>query len=140
MVRRLVPLLLGLAAIVVATLAAQTGLGGGIEGWSPAVRAILVGLSVAIGLALLGRAVTMLADSQPEGMPATAATRDVPTMIRAVRLAFLAVAAFAAAGAWLVGHPLLLVVALIIAGVDVLETSFLLLVARTRDRDDRSRS
>ena len=56
----------------------------------------------------------------------------MPTMIRAVRLAFLAVAAFAAAGAWLVGSPLLLIVALVIAGVDVLETSFLLLVARTR--------
>ena len=45
---------------------------------------------------------------------------------------FLAVAAFAAAGGWLVGHPLPFIVALVIAGVDVLETSFLLLVVAVR--------
>jgi hypothetical protein len=53
-------------------------------------------------------------------------------MIRAVRLVFLAVAAFAAAAGWLIGHPLPLVVALVIAGVDVLETSFLLVVVALR--------
>ena len=103
------------------------------------MRAILVGLSVAIGLLLLGRAVTMLAAAAPEGA-ATPDGRDVRTMIRAVRLAFLALAAFAAAGAFLVGHPLLLVVAVVIAGVDVIETSFLLLVARTHHGDDASGS
>jgi hypothetical protein len=55
-------------------------------------------------------------------------------MIRGVRLVFLAVAAFAAASAWLLGHPLPLVIALVIAGVDVLETSFLLLVVSLRTR------
>lgn len=59
---------------------------------------------------------------------------DLPTMIRGVRLDFLAVAAFAAAVGWLVGHPLPIVVALIIAGVDVVETSFLLLVVSVRRR------
>jgi len=38
------------------------------------------------------------------------------------------VAAFAAASGWLIGHPLPLIVALVIAGVDVLETTFLLIV------------
>jgi hypothetical protein len=56
-------------------------------------------------------------------------------MIRGVRLVFLAVAAFAAGASWLVGHPLRIVVALVIAGVDVLETSFLLLVVTIRSRD-----
>jgi hypothetical protein len=55
-------------------------------------------------------------------------------MIRGVRLVFLAVAAFAAASGWLIGHPLPLIVALIIAGVDVLETSFLLIVVGLRPR------
>lgn len=49
-------------------------------------------------------------------------------LIRAVRLAFLAVAAFAAAAGWALAHPLPLVVAAIIAGIDVIETSLLLLV------------
>jgi hypothetical protein len=45
-----------------------------------------------------------------------------------VRLAFLGVAAFAAAAGWLVANPLPLVLAAVIAGIDVIETSFLLLV------------
>ena len=49
-----------------------------------------------------------------------------------MRLVFLAVAAFAAAIGWLVGHPLPFIVALVIAGVDILETSFLLLVVALR--------
>ena len=48
--------------------------------------------------------------------------------IRGVRLAFLAVAAFAAAAGWALGSPLPLIVALVIAGIDVVETSFMLLV------------
>jgi hypothetical protein len=59
---------------------------------------------------------------------AVAGTSDVRGLIRAVRLAFLGVAAFAAAAGWLVANPLPLVVATVIAGIDVIETSFLLLV------------
>ena len=58
--------------------------------------------------------------------------RDLAGLVRGVRLVFLAVAAFAAAGGWLVGHPLPFIVAMVIAGVDVLETSFLLLVVAVR--------
>ena len=47
---------------------------------------------------------------------------------------FLAAASFTAAAGWLLGEPLPLVIALVIAGVDVVETSFLLLVATRRQR------
>jgi hypothetical protein len=138
--RLLVPLVVGVAAIVAGTLLGVAGAGQGIDSWPPVVRAALVGACVAIGLALLGRAVSMMAESRPEGLPVSAATRDVGSMIRGVRLAFLAVSAFAAGGAFLVGHPLLLAVALVIAGVDVVETSFLLVVARTHRGDGRGGS
>ncbi|HJP89943.1 MAG TPA: hypothetical protein VJ850_12980, partial [Candidatus Limnocylindrales bacterium] len=57
---------------------------------------------------------------------------DLGVMVRGVRLVFLAAAAFAAASGWILGQPLPLVIALVIAGVDVVETSFLLLVATRR--------
>jgi hypothetical protein len=85
----------------------------------PIVRAALVGGAVALGALLLARSV---------GRMAEAGTQDVPGLIRAVRLAFLAVAAFTAAAGWALGHPLPLIVAAVIAGIDVIETSFLLLV------------
>ena len=89
----------------------------------PLVRAALVGGSVALGVILLGRFI---------GRMAEAGEHDVPALIRAVRLAFLAVAAFAASGGWALGHPLPLVVAAVIAGIDVIETSFLLLIVGRR--------
>jgi hypothetical protein len=57
---------------------------------------------------------------------------DLGTMVRGVRLVFLAAASFTAAAGWLIADPLPIVVALVIAGVDVVETSFLLLVASSR--------
>ena len=60
--------------------------------------------------------------------------RGITEMIRGVRQVFLAVAAFAAASGWLIGHPLPLIVALVIAGVDVLETTFLLIVVSLHRR------
>jgi hypothetical protein len=77
---------------------------------------------------MLNRALARLADADPVG----ARERDLVSLTRGVRLAFLAVAAFSAAGGWALGHPLPIVIALVIAGVDVLETSFLLLVIATR--------
>ena len=111
---------LGILAVVAAT----------VVGWNvawldalvappPIVRAALVGGAVVLGALLMARSV---------GRMAEAGTQDVPGLIRAVRLAFLAVAAFAAAAGWAVGHPLPLIVAAVIAGIDVIETSFLLLV------------
>jgi hypothetical protein len=114
-------------AIVVGTLAvAAATVVGWNEGWldalvapPPILRAALVGGSVALGAWLLVQSATRMA---------TAGTVDVRGLIRAVRLAFLAVAAWAAAAGWLLAHPLPLVVAAVIAGIDVIETSFLLLV------------
>jgi hypothetical protein len=105
------------------------------------LRAALVGGSVAIGIWLLTGALGLLAADRvdPDRSDETGATdgsrRDIGSMIRGVRLVFLAVAAFAAGAGWLLGHPLPLVVALVIAGVDVLETSFLLLVVNLRSRN-----
>jgi hypothetical protein len=63
---------------------------------------------------------------------AASGTDDVPGLIRGVRLSFLGVAAVAAAAGWMLGHPLPLIVAAVIAGIDVIETSFLLLVVGRR--------
>jgi hypothetical protein len=112
----------------------------------PLIRAALAGLAVAIGVVLLMGALERLSAAPTGGRadrdrdtglvlrPRLGTARDVATMIRGVRLVFLAVAAFAAASGWLLGHPLPLVIAFVIAGVDVLETSFLLLVVSLRSR------
>jgi hypothetical protein len=102
----------------------------------PYLRAALVGLAVAIGLVLLLGALNRLA-GDPDDVGRVRAgepPRDIAAMIRGVRFVFLAVASFAAASGWLLGHPLPLVVALVIAGVDILETSFLLIVVGLRTR------
>ena len=80
-----------------------------------------------VAVALFGAALRRLAGE--DGL-----RPDWPAMVRGIRLAFLGVAAFAAGAGWVLGHPLPIVVALVIAGVDVIETSFLLLVARVRVR------
>jgi hypothetical protein len=121
----LVALTLGVAAVVAATMfgGAEPFLRGIV---SPPilVRAGLVGVSAVVAVVLLGRAVAAMSGGD-------APDRDMATMIRGVRLAFLVVAALAAAAGWFLGQPLLLIVALVIAGVDVVETTLLLIVART---------
>ena len=116
--------------------------GGTVLGWNgdllaaiatppPIVRAALVGASIVVALALLARAIRRLDEGR--NAPAGELTgRDLAGLIRGVRYVFLSVAAFAAAAGWLLGDPLPFVVALIIAGVDVIETSFLLLVVALR--------
>lgn len=123
-----------LGAVVALGLGALAVVGATVVGWNqglldvlvtppPLIRAGLVGGGVALGLVLLTRSVGRLGE---------AGEHDIPGLIRAVRLAFLAVAAFAAAAGWAVGHPLPLVVAAVIAGIDVIETSFLLLIVGRR--------
>ncbi len=93
------------------------------------VRAALVGLTVVAGLSLVGRAMSLIETSRrPDAAP------DLPVMVRGIRLVFLAVALFAAGAGWGLAHPLPIVIALIIAGIDVIETSFLLLVVRLGGR------
>ena len=115
-----VAICLGIVAVIGATVVGSNG------GWLDAVvapptvvRAALVGLTIALGVMLLARSV---------GRMSASGVDDVPGLIRGVRLAFLAVAAFAAAAGWALAHPLPLIVAAVIAGIDVIETSFLLLV------------
>jgi hypothetical protein len=89
------------------------------------VRALLVATAVVVGLWLLRGALLRL-----QGV--ASGERDLPAAVRGIRLVFLSVAAFAAAAGWLLAHPLPFIVALVIAGVDILETSFLLLVVSLR--------
>jgi hypothetical protein len=121
--------IVGIAALVIAVLA----------GWNedvltavvtppPIVRAALIAVCAVGGVALLAAAATRIGTAGESAAP----ERDLPGMIRGVRLVFLAVAAFAAAAGWLLGHPLPLIVAVIIAAIDVIETSFLLLVVTVR--------
>lgn len=118
----LVAIGVGGLAVVAATLAGTDGTTLQAIVHPPAlVRAALVGGSAALAVVLLSRGLARLA----------AGTTDVPGLIRGVRLVFLAVAALAAGAGWAFGDALPLIVALVIAGVDVLETSFLLLVVST---------
>jgi hypothetical protein len=129
----LVAVLLGLAAVLVGTVLGGAGpLLDAIVAPPALVRAALVGASAVVALWLIGRSVAALAGG------GNALDRDMTTMIRGIRLAFLAVAALAAGAGWFVGHPLLLVVALVIAGVDIVETTFLLIVAERNRTDDPS--
>ncbi len=97
------------------------------------VRAALVAGAVLAGGRLLVAALVRVDRARPRE-DREPSSSDVAGLVRGVRLVFLAVAAFAAAAGWLLGSPLPFVVALVIAGVDVLETSFLLVVmARRRD-------
>ena len=92
------------------------------------VRAALVGISVVLCIAFLSRGLARLA----------AGADDVPGMVRGVRFVFLALASAAAAAGWALGDALPLVAALVIAGIDVIETSSLLLVVGRGQVDGRS--
>jgi uncharacterized membrane protein YfcA len=91
--------------------------------WAAVPLAIATGL---IGSVMGSRAVGML----------RSATGDPRALIRGVRLLFLAVAAFAAAAGWLLGSAMPVVVGLVIAAVDVIETTALLLITRPKDGAD----
>ena len=104
----------------------------------PIVRAVLAGGAIVVGGRLLLSAVRRINESmQREAGPASRISdADVGSMVRGVRLVFLAAAALTAAAGWILGEALPLVIALVIAGVDVVETSFLLLVATARRPSD----
>ncbi len=85
-------------------------------------------LPLAIAAALVG---FVLAARAAERLGSSAG--DPRALIRGVRLVFLAVAALAAAAGWLLGSAMPVVVGLVIAAVDVIETTALLLVTRARD-------
>jgi hypothetical protein len=95
----------------------------------PLVRAVLVGGSAVAAVVLFVAASRRLG---ADGSDTGSGGPDLPRMVRGIRLVFLALAAGAAGAGWAMGHPLPIVVALVIAGVDVIETSFLLLIVRRR--------
>jgi hypothetical protein len=116
--------------------------GGTLLGWNGAllttlanppavVRSALVALSVVAAMWCIVEAVRRLEVGRHlAGDSLTNA--DLTSLVRGVRFVFLAVAALSAAAGWLIAHPLPFIVALVIAGVDILETTFLLLVVTIR--------
>jgi hypothetical protein len=129
---RLAWLLAGALALVAGTLLGWNGtLLTEIATPPPLIRAVLVGLSVVAALWCLAEAVRRMEASR-DAPAGSLDGRDLAGLIRGVRFVFLAVAALSAAAGWLVGHPLPFVVALIIAGIDILETTFLLVVVALR--------
>jgi hypothetical protein len=119
---------MGGPAVVAATVAGMNGtVLDAIVHPPPLIRAALVGTSAALAVMLLARALARLAGG----------STDVPGLIRGVRLVFLAVAAAAAGIGWVLADPLPLIVALVIAGIDVVETSFLLLVVASGEVNRR---
>jgi len=116
-----VALALGALAVVAAMAAGQTDLLSTFFLPPPFARFLLAIAAAIVGVVLLLRSTDHMG------------SRDDPReLVRAVRVAFLAVGAFAAAAGWLLGSPVPIVAALVIAGVDVVETSFLLLVTAAR--------
>jgi hypothetical protein len=112
-------LALGALAVVAATLVGSTaGTLDAIVHPPALIRAALVGVCAGLAVILLSRGLARLASG----------STDVPGLVRGVRLLFLALAAGIAGAGWVLGDPLPLVVALVIAGIDVVETSFLLIV------------
>ena len=116
---------LGVLAIAIGTLA----------GWNPALAALLLEPPLP-GRILLGSFATVAAVlilvTAADRLGTSQEPRD---LIRSIRLVFLAVAAGAAAAGWFLGSAVPVVAGLVIAGIDVLETSLLLLVTAVRDRD-----
>jgi len=135
---RYAPLLAGIVLVGLGSIvAANSQLAESVVRGHALVRAVFTGVVAMAGLSLLALAVSRMsidaeaADEQARG------TRSFADMIRGIRLAFLAVASFAAASAFVLGSVLPLVIALVIAGVDVAETALLLLVARMQRDDER---
>ncbi|HTS14922.1 MAG TPA: hypothetical protein VMH24_04590 [Candidatus Sulfotelmatobacter sp.] len=113
-----VPLLLGLAALIAIAVAGQDGtLLQQVADPPLAARLALGGAAAALGVVFL-----------VGGLERLAPGAEAATLVRGVRLLFLAVGAAAGSVGWLAGLPVFLVAAAIVAGVDVVETSFLLLV------------
>jgi hypothetical protein len=128
----LAPLVLGVLALAVATT----------FGWDARLLDLLVTPPVVVRIALtvaalivaallLGGAVARMEGRSPSAAgSAPASEGHLVGMLRGIRLAFLALAALSVALGWATGSALPFVVALIIAGIDVIETSFLLIVVR----------
>ena len=127
--RLLLVLLAGLAALAVGTLA----------GWNEAVASLLVAPSLPVRLSLGTAALLVGAVLVLRSAEALGASREPAELVRSVRIVFLAVAALAASAGWFLGSALPIVAGLVIAGIDVVETSILLLVTAVRGESGRPR-
>lgn len=104
-------------------------------GWSEALRWVVLAPALPVRILLGSVALVvglLLVVSAADRLGTSAQPRE---LIRAVRLIFLAVGAFAAAAGWFVASPVPIVAGLVIGGIDVLETSLLLLVTSARPGD-----
>ncbi|HLX34525.1 MAG TPA: hypothetical protein VKR30_04710 [Candidatus Limnocylindrales bacterium] len=126
--------LVGIAAVAFVTVPGlAAGTLGAIASPPPLVRAVLAAVAVVGGLWLLARALRSIEGTRSSsGDSATLATAELGHLVRGIRYVFLAAAAFAAGSGWVLGDPLPIVIGVVIAGVDLAETSFLLLVALGR--------
>ncbi len=107
-------------------------LAGTAAGWNETVNALLISPPLAVRV-LLGTAAGILGAALVlQSADRLNASREPADLVRGVRIVFLAVAAFAAAAGWLIGSALPIIAALVIAGVDVIETTFLLVVGAVR--------
>lgn len=113
-------LLLGLGAVALATVLGRGDVAHAVLEPPPLGR-----LALGVAAGLLGGVVSLRAVER-----LGRSGSDPRALVRAVRLVFLAVAAFAASAGWFLGSALPIVVALVIAGIDVIETTVLLLVVR----------
>jgi len=100
---------------------------------------VFVVVFIIVGLLIFSRGLSLIAESRQAGATGTG-TPDIRGLIRGVRLMFLSVATFVAAFGFLTGEAIFVVVAAVVAIVDIVETAIFLVVARTSDRDDGSRS
>ena len=121
--RQVALLLLGVGAVVLATVAGGSDVLGRILEPPFPVGLLLAAAVTIVGVVVLLRGVTR----------AAGAREDARELIRAVRLIFVAVGCFAAAAGWIVGSPVPIIAGLIIVGIDVVETTFLLLVTSARE-------
>jgi hypothetical protein len=125
--RQALILLLGVGAVVLASILGRTDVPGAVLEPPLIGRLLLGGAAALVGVVLVLRAVDRFGR----------ASGDPRALIRAVRLIFLAIAAFAASAGWFLGSALPIVVALVIAGIDVIETTVLLLVTQVKGGDEQ---
>ena len=120
--RQLAVLGLGVAAIVLGTFAGDSEvLARVLE--PPFPLGLVLGVAAGlVGIVAVLRAAARIGEAHD----------DPRELIRAVRLIFLAVGCLAAAAGWVIGSPVPIVAGLIIVGIDVVETTFLLLVTAAR--------
>ena len=119
-----VPVVIGIGALVAGTLAGWDGrILDALAHQPPVVRLALAAASTIGAVLLLGQSVAQMELREP-------GANHLVDMLRGIRLAFLAIAALSVAAGFALGEPLPFVVALIIAGIDIVETSFLLIVVR----------